>query len=196
MGAVEQSAVAPSNCPLCGRLDDSDVGVSPPHLTTRPACWAHYRRMVGQQYRDPARWELRGLTRDAYGAQHAGGRSRAAVSATGIHLIGLSLSLDRGLDTDDVGTVRAAAIDRLSEGLTWLQPPTAVIHPSIEALAEVDALDAYSTVARRWAEAVWSAWERHHPTVRRWIDWLYAASPPHLVGREPTPDAESVHGPS
>lgn len=178
--------MTPSTCPLCRRIDPITESATPTHLATTAVCWAHYRRTVAREYRDPERWTLRGLTRDAYGAQHAGGRSRSAVAATGVHLIGLSLALDRGLDAEGVGTVRAAAVDRLSEGLSWLEPPTSVVEPSIQQVAEAEDIDQYSELVQRWAAEVWAAWAPHHPTVRRWIDWLYAASPPHLVGRDPT----------
>jgi len=168
-------------CPGCGLRGNSSDGPTPPHLSASAHCWATYRTVVAAEYRDPDRWVVRALTLDAYAAQHPGGPSRQATAATGVHLIGLCLALERGLDSAQVGTVRAAATERLAQGMTWLEPPTAPAAVTVAGIASARSADEHRAEVRAWATAVWDSWQPHHDTVRHWIDWLYAASPPTLA---------------
>jgi hypothetical protein len=121
------------------------------------------------------------LTLDAYGAQHPGGRSRRATEATGLHLIGLCLALERNLDSAQIGSVRSAAADRLAQGMLWLPPPASRGATTITTVSAARTADEYRSRVQAWAAVVWDSWQHHHDTVRHWIDWLYAASPPTLA---------------
>lgn len=171
---------AGATCPGCG-LPGADEGPTPPHLAASAECWAIYRTIVASEYRDPERWVVRSLTLDAYGAQHPGGTSRQATEATGAHLIGLCLALERGLDSAQVGEVRSAATDRLAPGMTWLTPPSAPATDTVGGVVKAPTPAEHRARVQRWATAVWESWHLHHDTIRHWIDWLYAASPPTLA---------------
>ena len=169
------------HCPSCGLSGTGDDRPPPSHIVASAHCWATYRAVVASEYRDSDRWGVRSLTLDAYAAQHAGGRSRQATEATGAHLSGLCVALERDLASAQVGSVRAAAADRLGPGMIWLAPPTGPASATIATVAAAPDADEHCARVRDWAAAVWGSWEQHHDTVRHWIDWLYAASPPTLA---------------
>ncbi len=168
-------------CPSCGLPGTGHGGPPPSHIAASAYCWATYRAVLASEYRDPDRWNVRSLTLDAYSAQHPGGRSRRATEATGAHLIGLCVALERNLDSAQVGSVRAAAADRLGPGIVWLAPPTGPASTTIATIAGASTAEEHHARVRAWATAVWASWQEHHETVRHWIDWLYAASPPTLA---------------
>ena len=168
-------------CPGCGLPGGAHDGPSPPDLAASALCWATYKTVLASEYRDPQRWDVRSLTLDAYGAQHPGGRSRRATEATGTHLIGLCVALERDLDSFQVGRIRAAASDRLGPGMLWLPPPVESAPTGIATVAGAPTAEEHRARVRTWASAVWASWKPHHDTVRHWIDWLYAASPPTLA---------------
>jgi hypothetical protein len=153
---------------------------------------------VAAEYAERDRWTVRPLTLDAYVAQHTGLRTRDAVGTVGVHLLGLAGVIGRGLTLERAKRVRSAARDRLTGGFTWLEPPQAPAHLTIEHLSEPEgghrSPDEYEARARDWATAVWDSWAPHHDTIDRWIDWLVAASPPDLA--EALPRSRRPHGAS
>ncbi|MBT8337069.1 MAG: hypothetical protein KJO11_10725 [Gemmatimonadetes bacterium] len=171
-----------------------DSGRGAPHaeLRTSPGCWALYTRVMATEYADPGRWPIHGLTLDAYTAQHAGDGSRAAVAKVGVHLVALSLVVERDLPLDRAARIRSAAADRLAGGFTWLEPPAPPAPLTIGHVAGASDTAEHHARVREWAAAVWSSWAPHHETVHRWIDWLVAASPPDLAAALPL--ARESHG--
>ena len=147
---------------------------------------------MAAEYADPDRWPIHGLTFDAYAAQHAGSRTRAGVRLVGVHLVALSLVVERGLSPERAARVRVAAEDRLGEGFTWLEPPARPAPLTLRSVADAsDAADHRHRVYE-WARSVWASWTDHHATIHRWVDWLVAASPPELAAS--LPSERSSHG--
>jgi hypothetical protein len=129
-------------------------------------CWAAYTELIGRQFSDAALARSRMLAVDIYMAQHPGVPGRQAAQSVWVHLVGLCLVLEFGFDPIDSARAKArlAAPDAM---LDWLEP--------LESLGRVTVLDILRTasaaehiiVTKRWAEAVWSAWEPHQPRIRQ-----------------------------
>jgi hypothetical protein len=177
-GAAAGGRVDP--CPGCGAElwpGDTEV-VVPEGFTASAGCWAAYRRLVAEEYRDPTRWAVRELTSTAYGLQHPGSGSRAAAQAIGVHLVTLHFVLVRGFEPEVAPKVRRAAEERLVEGIQPLRLPANLRQALNVRHAADDEAGAYRDRVRAWAASVWERWAEHHDTVERWADWLVAASPP------------------
>lgn len=172
-------------CPGCGLVRGPDDGPTHASMASSPGCWALFTEVMAREYSDPGRWPIHALTVDAYGAQHPGAPSSKAARSVGAHLIGLGLVLERGLSPERGARIRTTVLDRLGEGLTWLQPPVAVGGLTIAHVWEAGDVDDHRRRVREWAEDVWRAWGPHHDTVRRRLDWLAAASPPGFLDGAP-----------
>lgn len=172
-------------CPGCGLSLPDEDGPTHAYMTSSPACWAAFGRVLAAEYRDPERWAVHSYTVDAYAVQHPGDRSRRAVQSVGVHLLTLHFTLEREMDPALMSRVRKGAAERLAEGITWLEPPADPPELDVSHLLAGPAFrnplaetEAHARRAREWAEAAWRHWESHHDTVERWADWLVAASPP------------------
>ncbi len=154
-------------------------------MASSPGCWALFTEVMAREYSDAERWSIHALTVDAYGAQHPGAPSLKAARTVGAHLIRLGLVLERGLAPERGARIRTTVLDRLGEGLTWLQPPAAVDVLTIDHVSEAAEAGDHRRRVREWAEDVWRAWGPHHETIRRRLDWLAAASPPGFLDGAP-----------
>jgi len=151
-------------CPGCGLLYPPVEGPTHAYVGASPACWARYGELLALEYSNPPLMRWHRLTVDSYTAQHPGVPGRQSAQSVHVHLAGLHLVLERGLDMPAV----ARAMQRLADGRphAWLEPPplaTAIGLPQAIAAAGTSA---YAGVVRSWAEAVWSAWSDHHPAIR------------------------------
>lgn len=151
-------------CPGCGDLLPPSDGSSHPYIGASPACWERYNALLAREYGDAALMRWHRLTVDAYTAQHPGVPERRSAQSVHIHLVGLHLTLERGLDFAAVPPIlRSLADGRVH---AWLEPPplsTAIGLP--EALAAIG-MQGYGDTVRAWAEAVWRAWAPHHSIIR------------------------------
>lgn len=177
----------PAPCPGCGLIHPPADGPTHATMGASPGCWSLFSEVMGREYADPERWPVHALSVDAYGAQHPGPPSTKAARVLGAHLMGLALVIERGLPVERGARMRKTIVDRLGDGLTWLQPPAIPAELTIAHVAgATDAADHRERV-RAWAVDVWRTWTPHHDTVNRWLDWLAAASPPGLVPGAPPP---------
>jgi hypothetical protein len=108
------------------------------------------------------RWHR--LTVDSYAAQHPGVPERRTAQSAHVHLAGLYLVLERGIDPPLV----AKTLQKLADGRVhdWLDPPplrTAIGLP--EALAAAGT-ERYGETVQAWAKAVWNAWADYHDLIR------------------------------
>ena len=138
------------------------------YIGASPGCWARYGELLALEYSDPGLMRWHRLTVDAYTAQHPGVPGRRSAQSVHVHLAGLYLVLERGMEPPAV----ARAMQRLADGRVhgWLKPPplaTRVGLPDAIAAAETSA---YPQTVRAWAEAVWDAWAPHHDAVRAEAD--------------------------
>ncbi|WP_405283390.1 DUF5946 family protein [Gaopeijia maritima] len=181
-------SLTPTPCPGCGLVRPPDAGPSHDAMRSSPGCWKTFTEVLGREYGDPDRWAVHALTVDSWGAQHPGKPSAKNARLIGGQLLGLALVLERGVAPEDAGRKRRTVLDRLGDGLVWLAPPDLAGAPTVAEVAAARDTVSHVEAVHRWARGVWQKWEPHHDTLRRWLDWLEAASPPGFlppaVGRD------------
>jgi len=151
----------------CGALvpDVPELRADHLYVGAAPGCWRLYTELIGLETADPGLAESRMLAVDAYMSQHPGAPGRQAAQSLWVHLVGICLALEFGMDGFETARAKAAvaAPDATFE---WLQPPA-----SMGALTVRDALaarhpDGHRAAVRRWLESVWEAWAHAHAQIR------------------------------
>lgn len=170
-----------SACPGCGLTLPAAEGPTHDTMQASPGCWATFTEVLAREYRDPERWAVHALTMNAYAAQHPGKPSVKNARLIGGNLLGLALVLERGLPAEEAARKQSTILDRLGDGLQWLAPPELSTAPTVAEVAQTSDAESHITAVHTWARGVWQQWRDHHDTVRRWLDWLEAASPPGFV---------------
>ncbi|MDQ6834938.1 MAG: DUF5946 family protein [Actinomycetota bacterium] len=162
-------ATVATACPGCGIVLPAIDRAAHRYVTSSPACWEGYGRLLAAQYASPERMAFHQVVVDAYAAQHPGGDDPRAIRSVAIHLMTMALFLEDGVNPA-LGTslhhrmVQRPVFHRLlrpeivpSQRVTWARVPLAG-PPSV---ARARAYD--------WARAVWAEWEPHQATVRGWL---------------------------
>ncbi|MFL5562404.1 MAG: DUF5946 family protein [Gemmatimonadaceae bacterium] len=156
-------------CPGCGASVPAFSGATHAYLGEAPGCWALYGEVLAREYSDYRFGRVHHLTVDSYAAQHPGKAERRTIQSVAVHLIGLYLSLERGVEPRELMRARQATADR-SARFHWLEPPDsrgAITVVDVHGAGEGDA-EAHGRVVKAWGESVWEAWAGHHAQVREW----------------------------
>lgn len=157
-----------TDCPGClVRLPAVDAPAHP-YMTCSAACWVRYGELLAAQYSNPERMAFHQIVVDTYAVQHPDGDDPRAIQSVGIHLMTLCLFIERDTDPSLGTRLHRRMVDR--PVFHHLEPP-----PSRGRLTMLDVpLNDDPKTARRaayaWAEDVWTAWVKHHQTVRGWVD--------------------------
>lgn len=155
-------------CSGCGALVADVDGPMHKYIGASPGCWAIFGEVLAKEYTDFARYApIHRLTVDVYAAQHPGAPSRQSIQSVAVHLVGLCVVLERGLDFAQATDAIRQTLKRRAE-FVWLDPPAPSDWLTILDVAGAQDLAGHESVVRRWAESVWEAWSPHHATVRRW----------------------------
>jgi hypothetical protein len=135
------------------------------YVDAAPGCFAAYAELIGLESSDPNLGQSHMLAADAYPAQHPGIPGRQSSQSVWVHLVGLCLMLEHGLDglASARAKARLAAPDAVFE---WLEPPPGRGSITVLDVLETEPGPVHQAAVRRWAENVWQAWEPHHATVR------------------------------
>jgi len=151
----------------CGALVPDTDGPTHPYIGVSAGCWAIFGEILAREYGEFHYPDVHRLTVDAYAAQHPGISSRQSIQSLAVHLIGLYLTLDLGLDS----TATRRAMGRLTEqpcSFVWLDPPARRGELTLLDVVQAHDLAEHERLVKHWARAVWQAWAVHQPTIRRW----------------------------
>lgn len=148
------------------RVPDID-GPIHPYIGAAPGCWAIYGEVLAKEYGEYRDSAVQRLTVDAYAAQHPGVPSRQSIQSVAIHLISLFLIIERRCDFDQMTEAIKRALKQRDD-LVWLEPPTWRGNITILDVQKAQSWKEHTRRVRKWAEAVWEAWARHHATIQRW----------------------------
>jgi hypothetical protein len=155
-------------CIGCGGIVPEIDGPTHRYLDASPGCWQLYGEVLAREYSDRAYWASHRLTVDAYAVQHPGRPSAQSIQSVAAHLISLCLVLERQAAHDyAVRAIRKATA--VSERVEWLQPPASMGTTTVVDVHGASDADDHAERVRAWADAAWSAWSEHHPTIRSWI---------------------------
>jgi hypothetical protein len=137
-------------------------------MESSPGCWQLYGEVLSREYGDRAFAVWHRLTVDSYAVQHPGRPSPQAIQSVCVHLISLSLIVERAADPDYATRVIAEAT-RSKERFAWLTPPSSMGEITVVDVAPESTPAGHAQAVRAWAESAWSAWADHHATVRSWV---------------------------
>jgi hypothetical protein len=136
------------------------------YVEAAPGCFAAYAELIGRLSSNAALARAHMLSADIYPAQHPGTPGRQSSQSVWVHLVGLCLMLEHGLD----GVASARAKARLATPdatFDWLEPPEALGAMTVLDIPVTGTAQEQIEAVRRWAQSVWAAWESHHESVRR-----------------------------
>lgn len=157
-------------CPGCGLILALRDGPKHAYLGASSACWALYQRLSCASTAQADERRVQRLMEGAYAAQHPGVRQLRSVQSVAVHLMDLCVLLERSGEVrrslpEPGRTPRRRALD-----LHWLEPPALRGTMTVADALGGKAAPGRAAGVEAWAREVWSAWEPHHPTVRRWLD--------------------------
>jgi len=104
---------------------------------------------------------------DGYAVQHPGVPGPQAAQSVCGHLMNLCRVLERG---GNAGASPAFLRSVTHRPYPWLTPPEAGYPLTVADLVAVSEHHRFKDVEREYAEGVWSAWAKHHETIRHWVD--------------------------
>lgn len=151
-------------CPGCGVDTEPDQVPFPDYIGTTGGCWRRYSETLALVSAD--RWDpaTNRLMVDAYAAQHPGRPGRQADQSVAVHLVGLLLVLEFRFEAGRATRVMDALL-RKRRHYPRLERTPAPGEPTIKGFAGVEAPDQVTTLARRWASAVWESYATHRGAI-------------------------------
>ncbi len=162
------TAIRESICPGCGlRMPAFGSRPHDGYYNVSPECWAVYSEVIGNERNQGEVFApVHPLTVNTYAVQHAGGRHPD--DSIAVHLSGLHLTLDRGVDPPDAS--------RMAEGLSgrvtvWphFPPPPDRVSLTVSDVVLSDSADEHIDTVRAWSQVVWESWSEHHEAVSRFV---------------------------
>ena len=130
-----------------------------------PGCRGAYMDLMALELADARLAEVRMLAVDAYMAQHPGVLGRKAAQSVWVHLVGICLALEFGLDGfATAGAKMAVAAPGVR--FEWLEPPASLGSLTVLDVLAVKAPTEHAPAVRRWLEAVWAAWSSAQDVIR------------------------------
>jgi hypothetical protein len=177
LGREQHEREDASTCPGCGLVLPSYAGPTHAYMGASPACLRLFGRASTLSWGQRDGLPLLRLVVDAYGAQHPGVRQIRSVQSVAVHLMGLCTILERGAHVEprlmhepwlNQGRERRPPPARLD--LHWLDPPRPIGTLTVRGPVDAPGAQEHADSVEAWARDVWRAWERHHQTVRGWVD--------------------------
>ena len=154
-------------CFSCGALVPETDGPSHEYMLSSPGCWAVYGRLLARDYGEYNYPPVHRLVVDTYAVQHPGKPVRRAIQSVAVHLIGLYLSLEKGIEPRQV-TEAIGRATRFSDGFVWLEPPPRPGRLTVVDVVATRTLEEYDRLGREWASSAWESWAAHHARIREW----------------------------
>lgn len=163
-------------CPGCGLELPPNRWTVPPREYASSECVELRGEVVGfeLEHVELVR-DYHQLLVDAYLAQHAPPSAGDPSISVPFSLVGLHLTLDRGIPGIKVRDIH----QRMRRDLPTFEPPQrrgeVTVFDVAAAGVMVDSTSGHASAMRRWAASVWNAWAEHHTAVRALTDEITAA---------------------
>jgi hypothetical protein len=170
---VDRMTDRSTTCPGCGLELPANGWKMEQRMNTSTECWEMYGEAVGFELSNASLQQHHQLTVDTYVAQHPGGH--ASDLGIAFALIGLHLSLDRGVGGEEIRGFHQRLANR---GVGWpnLSPPADRGRVTVHDVASAGSVDEHARQVARWSASVWEAWGPSHETVAGWVEGYYGAS--------------------
>ncbi len=134
------------------------------YYNTSPECWEVYTEVLSCEYGNAFLFgRVHQLTVDTYAVQHAGGKHPD--KSTTVHLVGLHLQLDFGLQPTTVPPMLQRLAGRID---TWphFEHPEEQAPFTVCDVALAGSVEQHIRLVRNWAGSVWKLWKAHHNEIR------------------------------
>lgn len=156
-----------THCPGCGAAFPERDGPTHAYMTSSPACWAAFGRLLAQEYLQPRLEGAHRLSVDAYAVQHPGDPAdRRAVQSVGLHLARLMVQLETPRPPRQTNSVMLAFANR-KHTLIPLHPPSS-FSMTIADVTPFAGKSEHAHKVQEWARSAWNDWAAHHDWIRRW----------------------------
>ncbi len=162
------------HCRDCGALvpDVEELRADHLYVGAAPGCYAAFAELSGRELADVSLGPSRMLATDVYMAQHPGLPGRQAAQSVWVHLAGLCLVLERGVDP--ISSARAKALVAAPDAeFPWLEPPESLGPMTVLDVLATGSSEEHREAVRAWADSVWGAWRVHQPAVRARVERLF-----------------------
>ncbi len=142
-------------------------------MTSSPACWAAFGAVLAGEYADRSLFAVHRLSVDAYAIQHPGQPSAPpAAQSVGLHLVRLTLQLERGLTPERANAVMVQLTEHKAR-FHWLEPPASRGEITVAHVAPAVEPAQHEQAVRAWARSALDAWQSHRTAVERWLNLAY-----------------------
>ena len=137
-----------------------------------PGCWAVFGEILAREYGEYRYPDVHRLTVDVYAVQHPGRQTPQTIQSVNVHLIGLCLTLQRGVASARVTEWMGKAVGKFKGQFVWLDPPASLGPMTVLDVIKATNLADHEQRVWRWALSCWEAWSEHHAAIRRWVELL------------------------
>jgi hypothetical protein len=135
-------------------------------MTSSPACWAAFGRVLAREYNDATLMPVHRLTVDTWAVQHPGDGSRRAIQSVGLHLARLMIQIEQRLEGEAANRAMLGFAAR--KALLPALPPPPRFRVNVADVVGAVAPDAHVAAVRPWAASTWEDWREQHDFIRRW----------------------------
>ena len=156
-------------CYGCGAWVKVLDGATHPYIGASPGCWHDYGLVLAKEYEAKKYFENHRLTVDAYAIQHPGVPERRSIQSVNVHLISLALIFEHHCALDDATKRMGQMIEKYQNQFEWLEPPTFQYQITVQDVLKCKAPEDHCQKVREWALHTWSAWDVHHPKIRKYL---------------------------
>lgn len=160
-----------SSCPSCGCLIPSKAGPTHAYMSPNAECWAMYGEVLAREYSDPAYWQSHRLLTDAYCAQHSPGADPRARQSVNIHLAGLMMHFEDGVEETTVIAFLKRAAERTDFPALAMPEPDGNV--TITEIWQAKTADEHAAAVEIYARRVFDNLAAHHAKARQLIDEVF-----------------------
>lgn len=155
-------------CPGCGAVFDAEEGPTHRYMTSSPACWRRFGKVLAAEYSSDDLTPTHRLSVDTYAVQHPGDGSRQAIQSVGLHLARLMVQLDAPMPPRETNDVMLRLGPRKAT-LQQLERPER-FSMTIADVAPHAGSDTHAETVQAWAQSAWNDWRQHHDYIRNWVE--------------------------
>lgn len=154
-------------CFGCGGLAPDMEGATHRYMLSTPGCWAVYGELLAKSYGEFHFPPVHQVIVDAYAVQHPGEKNSQAIHSVALHLIRLYRVFESGWDIQQASEIMLNAT-RYKDVYGWLEPPRFMGEITAVDVIKAVTVEDFQKLGTEWGLHAWKAWQKHHPTIRKW----------------------------
>jgi len=161
-------------CFSCKAIVPDIEGEVHKYMDSSPGCWYLFGKILEKEFNNPDYKINSRLTTDAYAIQHYGKAAvPQAVKSVNHHLISLTFYFDYKMTVKQSDTA-FKRLAQFKENFKWLEPPKNIGNKTIVDVLKAKSSQEHLRLVDEWAYESWMAWERHHHSIKNFIETHYS----------------------